>query len=168
MPTATLRPATRYATLGDPEPLTSDNGPDSPYPITTQSIRAGGQTIGAIYHRRYESGHPGRYEVALVGGRSWSFHGTEQDAHRAADEYAQAFLQRGPHRLPDCVIDLNRLASPLDRAALAATPSLLRPWPTGRTGHHQIAEELRAALLDPAADLRVVLTAVAGYLAQDA
>lgn len=155
--------------LGDPRPAAPEYGPDSPHPITTRDIHTVGRHIGWLYHRDYDSGYPGRYEVGMLGGRPWSFYDTEDDAVRGAEEYAAAVLRPGPQRLAQGLVDLHRLPTPIDRAVLASTPSLLRPWPTGREGRRQVARELRAAAcghLDPMSYHRV-LTAVADYLAGD-
>lgn len=164
------RPATASSVwLGDPRPAAPEYGPDSPHPITTRDIHTVGRHIGWLYHRDYDSGYPGRYEVGMLGGRPWSFYDTEDDAVRGAEEYAAAVLRPGPQRLAQGLVDLHRLPTPIDRAVLASTPSLLRPWPTGREGRRQVARELRAAAcghLDPMSYHRV-LTAVADYLAGD-
>ena len=164
------RPATASSVwLGDPRPAAPEYGPDSPHPITTRDIHTVGRHIGWLYHRDYDSGYPGRYEVGMLGGRPWSFYDTEDDAVRGAEEYAAAVLRPGPQRLAQGLVDLHRLPTPIDRAVLANTPSLLRPWPTGREGRRQVARELRAAAcghLDPMSYHRV-LTAVADYLAGD-
>jgi hypothetical protein len=147
------RPATASSVwLGDPRPAAPEYGPDSPHPITTRDIHTVGRHIGWLYHRDYDSGYPGRYEVGMLGGRPWSFYDTEDDAVRGAEEYAAAVLRPGPQRLAQGLVDLHRLPTPIDRAVLASTPSLLRPWPTGREGRRQVARELRAAAcghLDP-------------------
>src|SRR4051794_21292086 len=113
--------------LGEPTQSTPDSGPDSAHPMTTRDIRTAGHWIGRLHHRDYDSGYPGRYEVALADSRSWSFHDNEQDAISAAEECATAYLRPGPHRPADGGILLWRLPTPFEHAALASTPSLLRP-----------------------------------------
>ena len=83
------RPATASSVwLGDPRPAAPEYGPDSPHPITTRDIHTVGRHIGWLYHRDYDSGYPGRYELGMLAGRPWSFYDTEDDAVRGAEEYA--------------------------------------------------------------------------------